>query len=732
MAMTMTNDDPPLPLLTTMTTRILHDDPMTSTSVLYVRKRDAKIIKALLENAALLDKRYRMTTVSLLVGGEENISDGDHPVVEVTWCHHDAAADHDCKSNIACSQLDGNYGNADERMQTCIAVPVTEACVESFHRHRQHHNMTSIIMDKSNPNSAEDSDNIDPNKRSIISNIKMGPCDDKDVFRTEETYRRIIGFGRCECPYSSSMLGNNNFIKSRRCRDGESANHSNHSVCLIKLSCSTADNNHRPSCSSIEDCVSDPPLTNIQHILIETLTNWLRKEGNSDANTSIANNELRSHHTFAAVELARALSIQSCPRKLEVIGDDRTLVIPRWSFFIVSNTDDSTEGENATTSYRTKQMQQEKERRDFRELLLRLIGSRHDENNDVDNLDDNAAMMCEIQSQLWTNLATSFNCSRIVRRGDVDPDSGIRESGHRIVWPIPDEISLMVCNCGYTPTETGVDSPGWITVTEHKITQSFDITRVMFSRGNVTEKKRFGMSLVQSGENILDMYAGIGYYTLPALIHGKARHVTACEWNEHALFALRRNLRANGIPEGDVTVLEGDCRVSLKRLLDREGTSSTNSECNEVKQWYQFDRISLGLLPSSEGGWAIAVSCLHKTTGGWLHVHGNVATAERDNWAHWLCDTLAQYALPNGHDGWIAVCTHVEKVKSFAPKVDHVVADVFVGPPTSSKLQGSWSEKTTGVFDSVGRFMPTSSVNISTPSCALNEDGILNQSWMRE
>jgi tRNA G37 N-methylase Trm5 len=254
----------------------------------------------------------------------------------------------------------------------------------------------------------------------------------------------------------------------------------------------------------------------------------------------------------------------------------------------------------------------------------------------------------------------------------------------------------------------------------------------MFSRGNVTEKKRFGMSLVQSGENILDMYAGIGYYTLPALIHGKARHVTACEWNEHALFALRRNLMANGIPEGAVTVLEGDCRVSLKRLLDREGTSSNNSECNEVKQCYQFDRISLGLLPSSEGGWAIAVSCLHKTTGGWLHVHGNVATAERDNWAHWLCDTLAQYTLPNGHDGWIAVCTHVEKVKSFAPKVDHVVADVFVGPPTSSKLQGSWSEKTTGVFDSVGRFMPTSSVNISTPSCALNEDGILNQSWMRK
>ena len=49
--------------------------------------------------------------------------------------------------------------------------------------------------------------------------------------------------------------------------------------------------------------------------------------------------------------------------------------------------------------------------------------------------------------------------------------------------------TLDFTNDGYTPESTGPDSSGWITVTEHKISQSFDLTRVMFSRGNVTERK---------------------------------------------------------------------------------------------------------------------------------------------------------------------------------------------------------------------------------------------------
>ncbi len=144
-----------------------------------------------------------------------------------------------------------------------------------------------------------------------------------------------------------------------------------------------------------------------------------------------------------------------------------------------------------------------------------------------------------------------------------------------------------------------------------------------------------------------------------------------------------------------MTVLGGDCHASLKHLLLRGNAS--------------FDRVSLGLLPSSEGGWDAAVSCLNRGTGGWLHVHANVPTMEQWGWAHWLCQSLTTIAASQtrsrrwnnchvngendgcdasstsdgGNDGnhveWIAVVRHIEKVKSFTPMVNHVVADVFIG-----------------------------------------------------
>ncbi len=648
-----------------------------------------------------------MTAASLTIGGEEKSN------VEVTWCHHHHHHHHHRHHDSAVVPTGTRVDNGgNERIQKCIAVPVTEECMRRVHQQYQHQhylNNRTIIIDENNQTSAENNN----------EKLKVECSDQINVFSTKEIQRRVLGFGRYSCPYSTSMLGNGNFGKHRHLGGGTSPR--------LKLSCSSTVNHHYSSCSSNENGSIESPLTNIQQILFETLIDWLRDNGNHQTLPNIANNMRPnlSQHTVETIEpLVRGLSMQTCPRKLEIIGDDHTLVIPRWSFFIVSEKDDSTKVKDTESSVIMKKMQQEKERREFRELLCQLI---HDEIDDGDA----AIVMCAIQSRLWTSLATSYNSSCIVRRGDVDPDSGIRESGHRIVWPIPCDESTMVCNHGYIPAQTGVDSPGWITVTEHKIVQSFDITRVMFSRGNVTEKKRFGSSLVQPGEKVLDMYAGIGYYTLPALIHGKARHVTACEWNKHALFALRHNLSANGVPEGNVTVLEGDCRVNLKRLLDQQKPKNDITECTEAIEINQFDRISLGLLPSCEGGWPVAVSCLRKSTGGWLHVHGNVANVELDRWTHWLCHTLSQCAANDGHNDWIAICTHVEKVKSFAPKVDHVVADVFVGPPTSSKAPMSWIQKTTGIFNSVGSFVPTSSVDTAPPSCALNEDGILHQSWMR-
>lgn len=53
--------------------------------------------------------------------------------------------------------------------------------------------------------------------------------------------------------------------------------------------------------------------------------------------------------------------------------------------------------------------------------------------------------------------------------------------------------------------------------------------------------------------------SGIGYFTLPYLVHARASHVHACEWNPDAVEALQKNLEANGVSDR-CTIHRGDNR----------------------------------------------------------------------------------------------------------------------------------------------------------------------------
>jgi tRNA G37 N-methylase Trm5 len=61
-------------------------------------------------------------------------------------------------------------------------------------------------------------------------------------------------------------------------------------------------------------------------------------------------------------------------------------------------------------------------------------------------------------------------------------------------------------------------------------------------------------------------FAGIGYFTLPYLVHSGASLVYACEWNPDAVEALERNLKLNGV-EDRCIVLRGDNRQVRKMLV---------------------------------------------------------------------------------------------------------------------------------------------------------------------
>ncbi len=82
-----------------------------------------------------------------------------------------------------------------------------------------------------------------------------------------------------------------------------------------------------------------------------------------------------------------------------------------------------------------------------------------------------------------------------------------------------------------------------------------DASKIMFSKGNLDERTRlskFGQGIV------VDMFAGIGYFSIPMAVHSNPKKVIAIEVNPLAYNYLCENIALNGV-EGIVQPIQGDC-----------------------------------------------------------------------------------------------------------------------------------------------------------------------------
>ena len=227
---------------------------------------------------------------------------------------------------------------------------------------------------------------------------------------------------------------------------------------------------------------------------------------------------------------------------------------------------------------------------------------------------------------LWGAVAGALGAKRLARMGEVSGD--FRESG----------------------VEMLLGDDDWVVRRESGVDYGYPMTRCMFSAGNVNERRRMG-EVSSEGEVVVDLYAGIGYYTLPALVHGGST-AHACEWNPEAVKALRWGLEANGV--GDrCTIHEGDNRIAAQSL---GGVA---------------DRVFLGLLPSSEEGLETALDVL-SPSGGTLHVHGLAPSKDHGSWVEGVRSSVA--ATRPGSE----LSHALTRVKSYAPHWDHVVLDLMV------------------------------------------------------
>ncbi len=172
-----------------------------------------------------------------------------------------------------------------------------------------------------------------------------------------------------------------------------------------------------------------------------------------------------------------------------------------------------------------------------------------------------------------------------------------------------------------------------------------DAMQIMYSQGNLAERNR--MSALGKDEVVVDMFAGIGYFSIPMAVHSKPAKIFAIEINPVSSGYLRENIRLNRV-ENIIEPVEGDCA-----LVAPGGIA---------------DRVIMGYLdayPYLEHG----IRALKP--GGIMHYHEAVPEAVE----HRPVGRIVEVA----GDAWRkAEIIEVRRIKKYSPGVWHVVVDARI------------------------------------------------------
>lgn len=174
-----------------------------------------------------------------------------------------------------------------------------------------------------------------------------------------------------------------------------------------------------------------------------------------------------------------------------------------------------------------------------------------------------------------------------------------------------------------------------------------DPTRVMFSFGNLEERKRMA-AVSDADEVVVDMFSCVGQFSIPVALHSGPRMVYAVEKNPVAFGFLEENVGLNSL--SNMRPILGDCRDVTPRGL--------------------ADRVIMGYLFETEKYLPSAVDAL-KDDGGVIHFH---TTSHREEIGE------VEGAVEDIISSCGRVFDSVESrvVKSYAPKVFHYVLDITV------------------------------------------------------
>lgn len=188
---------------------------------------------------------------------------------------------------------------------------------------------------------------------------------------------------------------------------------------------------------------------------------------------------------------------------------------------------------------------------------------------------------------------------------------------------------------------------------EHGVIYRFDFTKIMFSMGNLNERK-FLSTLVKENEVIVDMFAGIGYFSLPIARHSKPKIIYSIELNLESFKFLTENIKINRLDD-TIVPINGDSKIEVIKLS---------------KSGVRADRVIMGVFPAPKDFIKEALTLI-KESGTTFHYEG---VATKENYLS-LFNEFKEIAETSNYK-----CKLLSNrfVKSYGPHLYHIVVDILV------------------------------------------------------
>lgn len=220
---------------------------------------------------------------------------------------------------------------------------------------------------------------------------------------------------------------------------------------------------------------------------------------------------------------------------------------------------------------------------------------------------------------------------------------------------------------------------------ENNIKYRFDFTEIMFSKGNISER-RFLPQLIRDGETIVDMFAGIGYFSLPIGKFSKPKQIFSIELNPVSFKYLKENIEINKL-SNIIKPIHGDSKEEVPKLAE-DGIKA--------------DRIIMGVFPAPFDFIKSALAVIKPIPLEYETELSEFEEKSQETMKYNLYDRINEYQNTMVHFEGVVMGRNIRElydkfneilqqegykssllgfrfVKSFGPKMWHLVLDILVG-----------------------------------------------------